>query len=180
MRLPPRPVTDSLLSSYLKNYHWHLLLFHAPTLVNQLQPILEQAIVPKGRLSLVMLLLVILTLGARYVSGDPAQGLCSNKDIRRLETAMKTKIEENFMRILDETSVESVTFTLLFASYCMYNRKPKRAYKLIQMAIRDAQAMGLDRESTWGQLDTTAREVRRRLWWSLYGCDGYGQLFQYE
>jgi hypothetical protein len=179
MPLPSRSVTDLLLSSYLENYHWHLLLFHFPTLFNQFQPILERGIVSKDRPSLVMLLLIILTIGARYVSTDAAHGTYS-KEIQQLGTDMKGKIEENFMCILDDTSVESITFTLLFASYSMYNRKPKRAYKLIQMAIRDAQAIGLNRESTWGQLDTTAREVRRRLWWTLYGCDGYGKLFPYQ
>ncbi|KAK5250429.1 hypothetical protein LTS03_002954 [Exophiala xenobiotica] len=176
MSLPPRSVTDLLLTSYLENYHWHLLLFHFPTLFNQIQPIRERGIVSKDRLSLVMLLLIILTIGARYVTTDTAHGTYSNKEIQQLGTDMKGKIEENFMRILDDTSIESITFTLLFASYSMYNRKPKRAYKLIQMAIRDAQAIGLNRESTWGQLDTTAREVRRRLWWSLYGCDGFNAL----
>ncbi|KAK5459529.1 hypothetical protein LTS15_003657 [Exophiala xenobiotica] len=176
MPLPPRSVTDLLILSYLENYHWHLLLFHYPTLFNQLQPILERGIVSKDRLSLVMLLFIILTIGARYVSIDAAHGTHSNEEIQRLGTDMKGKIEEIFMRILDDTSVESITFTLLFASYSMYNRKPKRAYKLIQMAIRDAQAIGLDRESTWGQLDTAAREVRRRLCWSLYGCDGFNAL----
>ncbi|KAI1622902.1 hypothetical protein EDD37DRAFT_610221 [Exophiala viscosa] len=115
LALPPGPVVSVLLSSYLKNYHWHVMIFHAPTLIKELQPILDHGVVLKDRLTFLLLVLIILTIGAR----------------------------------LDETTLESITFTLLVASYSLYNRKPRRAFKLIQAAIRDAQAIGLDRESTW-------------------------------
>lgn len=155
------------------------MMFHAPTLISELQPILDHGVVAKDRLIFLLLVLIILTIGARYVPKESAQELCPGTDIQALEAVMKNKIEEHFIHTMDETTLESITFTLLVASYSLYNRNPRRAFKLTQAAIRDAQAIGLDRESTWptGESDIL-KEVRRRIWWTLYGCDGYdGQLF---
>ncbi|KIV77329.1 hypothetical protein PV11_09133 [Exophiala sideris] len=177
MTLPPGPIVSVLLSSYLKNYHWHVMIFHAPTLINELQPILDNGVVPKDRLTFLLLVLIILTLGARYVPLESAQEICPGINVQELEATMKNKIEEHFIRTLDETTLESITFTLLVASYSLYNGEPKRAFKLIQAAIRDAQAVGLDRESTWPSDESEIlREVRRRIWWTLYGCDGFVAL----
>ncbi|KAI1612244.1 fungal-specific transcription factor domain-containing protein [Exophiala viscosa] len=177
LALPPGPVVSVLLSSYLKNYHWHVMIFHAPTLIKELQPILDHGVVSKDRLTFLLLVLIILTIGARYVPHESAKELCPGVDIQELEAIMKDKIEEHFIRSLDETTLESITFTLLVSSYSLYNRKPRRAFKLIQAAIRDAQAIGLDRESTWPSDESEIlREVRRRIWWTLYGCDGFVAL----
>ncbi|KAK6368176.1 hypothetical protein LTS17_009917 [Exophiala oligosperma] len=174
--LPPPTVTNFLFSSFLKNYHWHLMTFHAPSFHAELQQIMDSGTVPVDRFPFLMLVLIVLAIGARYPSSDAAQELCPGVDLHQLETVLIANIEQNFLRTLDDTSLESVTFTFLLTSYSLYNLNPRRGYKLFQSVVRDAQLLNLHSESAWNVQNPVSKEVRRRIWWTVYGSDGFAAL----
>ena len=173
MELPPRRVTNLLLDSYLKALHWHLLLFHESALRAELDPILGSGMASHDRRPFLMLVLIILVIGARYVDPDVAQQHCPGVDFPHMHTKMLEKAEENFLAVFDASTVESVSFSILLASLYLYNRRPRRSIVVMGAGVRCAQAMNLHRESSWGNIDTVTREVRRRVFWALYVCDGY-------
>ncbi|KIW16749.1 hypothetical protein PV08_03938 [Exophiala spinifera] len=152
------------------------MTFHAPSFLEELRQIIEGGMVSVDRFPFLMVVLIVLTIGARYCSLDAAQEFCPGVDVRQLERVLEANIEQNFLRTLDDTSVETITFTFLLTSFSLYNRNPSRGYKLFQTVVRDAQLMNLHSEATWNTEDSIAREVRRRIWWTIYGSDGFAAL----
>ncbi|KAF2183786.1 hypothetical protein K469DRAFT_581402 [Zopfia rhizophila CBS 207.26] len=84
-----------------------------------------------------------------------------------------TVLEERVVSILDDITIESITFLFLLSTNYLLSGNTRCAFVIFGMAVRAAQAMGLHKETTWGPIDTIACEVRRRVWWSLYMADGY-------
>ena len=172
MDLPRKDVVQLLVHSYLDAVNWYLCLFHEATLWARLNPIIDSGDVKEGQEAFLMVLLIVLVTGARYMRQEEKQSLNPNIDLAQLQIDIMRKIEERVTLALDESSTDSVTFLFLLCSHNLYNNRPSRAFVLFGAAVRAAQAIGLYNEDLWGTLNHVAREIRRRIWWSLYISDG--------
>ena len=171
MKLPPRQIIYFLLDNYLNSVHWFVIVFHEPTLREELDQIVTSGSVQKSRLSFLTLILVILVMGAKYANHDIASQICPGFSITDLESKLIAKVEEKFLDIFDNVDIESVQTGVLLATYYVYHSKPTRAYVVVGATLKSAKALGLNRESNWGTIDILSREIRRRAWWALYAAD---------
>ena len=170
--LPAPEVINLLLETFIDSVHWFMMVFHEPTLRGELQTIVTTGQVQIHRLSFLILILVILSIGAIYVRDDLVQLRCPGQDMTRLQIRLLRKVEEKFLDVFDEGDIESVQVCILLGSIYIYHRRPKRAFVVLGAALKASHANGLHRESLWGQVTDVTREVRRRVWLALYVYDG--------
>jgi hypothetical protein len=116
-------------------------------------------------------LLVVLAMGARYVSEQEmrAQGL--QYDLDSLQTTFLGRVATGFLSIVDNTGLEAVQICILLSSYYLCHGKPNLGFVVLGTGVRCAHSMDLQREATWTGLSMTAREERKRVWWALYAFD---------
>ncbi|OIW32835.1 hypothetical protein CONLIGDRAFT_153868 [Coniochaeta ligniaria NRRL 30616] len=178
MDLPPRTITTCLLDTFSESVGWYLSLFHEQTLRVRLQRIIEAGRARPDDTTFLMLVLIILATGARYVTDQQKQSYKVEFHTSTLQNQLIVAIEHKLLVALDEATTTSVTLLNLLASHYLFNRKTRRAFTIMAAAVRVAQAMELHNESAWGEINPIEREVRRRLWWTLYTSDRFiAQVF---
>ena len=84
---------------------------------------------------------------------------------------MLKEVQAHLLDVIDIGGVESVQICVLLSSFYMYNGRPNLALAILGAGVQSSQAIGLHKESLWGPLTETAKEVRRRAWWALYVLD---------
>lgn len=176
MDLPSRQVVNFMLDNFLESVHWFMMLFYQPTIRTEIDEIVTSGLIPKRRLSFLILVLLILAMGAKYAAQSDTVEHCSSSELANLRSKFMAKVEEKFLDVFDEGDIESVQISVLLASYYLYHRRPKRAFAVIGAGVKSAQALGLNRELSWGPVSSITREVRRRVWWALFVADGYETL----
>ena len=173
IELPSKDVVIFLVDNFIDAVHWYHCMFHEPTFRKRLQPILESGAYHEGEESFLFLLLIVMVTGAQYLQPEKAQHLPEAVDIRRLQSDLMRALEAKFFIAFDEGSLDSVAFLFLTASHFLLAGRSSRGFTFIGIAVRVGQSIGLYNESLWHNMDPITREMRRRLFWSLYVADGY-------
>jgi hypothetical protein len=171
MDLPPRTITTCLLDTFSESVGWYLSLFHEPTLRVRFQQILNAGRARSDDTTFLMLVLITLATGARYVTDQQKQSYQVEFSTSALQNQLIAAIEQKLLVALDEATTTSVALLNLLVSHYLFNRKTRRAFTIMGAAVRVAQAMELHNESAWGEISPIEREVRRGLWWQLYTSD---------
>jgi hypothetical protein len=172
MPLPPQHIIDFLFAKYLESVHWFMLVFHQPSLQAEMNEIVTTGLVPRHRIPFLVLVLLILGMGARYARESDSGQPVPNTELSKIETKLLFKVEEKFLDVFGEGTIEAVQISSLLASYYLYHRQTKKAFAVVGAGVKSAQAQGLHHEPSWGQIDPVAREVRKRAWWALVVADG--------
>lgn len=73
--------------------------------------------------------------------------------------------------IMDSSSIRSVQTAFVLGVYLMPASAIGASYIYMGLALRKALALNLHRESDDGYLNSREREVRRRLWWTIYSLE---------
>ncbi|EXJ86840.1 hypothetical protein A1O3_03794 [Capronia epimyces CBS 606.96] len=188
-----------LFDTYIRSVHWFMMVVYESSLRAELAEMLRSGRAHRGQKCVLYLIAVILAIGAGYArdesevhvdgqghghgKGHPHDKLPDvdvNIDLTKLQSRLIQTVEANFLDMIDVASVASVQTCILLSSFYLYSHrpkpKPKRCFIINGAALRAAQVLGLHRESTWGAISTVEREVRRRVWWALYVCDGFMAL----
>lgn len=154
-------------------------MFYEPVFRKRLQSVLDYGVVHEREPSLLLLILIVLVTGARYLSPDKAQSLPPDFDLKQCEIDLMQTIESKFMIAFDEGSLDSIAFLYLTASHYVLNGRPSRGFLFLGIAVRVCQCMGIYNESLGTKADAIEQEMRRRLFWSLYVSDGYESLIPF-
>lgn len=156
--------------------HWYHCVFYEPVFRKRLQSILDYGVVHEREGSLLLLLLIVLVTGARYLSPEKARSLPPELDLKQFETDLMQTIESKFMIAFDEGSLDSIAFLYLTASHYVLNGRPSRGFLFLGISVRVCQCVGLYNESLGTKADAIEQEMRRRLFWSHYVSDGYTSI----
>lgn len=173
VELPPVPIIECLLETYIGSIHWYVTLFHEPTLRTRLRALLASGRANSDDFSFLMLIVIILGMAARYVSPQQMKQHGVEFNAPALEAKLVAAAEQQLLQVLEDPSSMAVSFLDLLASHYLFNRKVRRAFVIMGVAMRAAQAMDLHNEPAWGDIPTVERECRRRLWWTLYTSEKY-------
>lgn len=173
MNLPPRHITFALLDSYLESTHWYLNVLHAPSFRAQLERIVATGRACPRQRPFLMLVLVTLVIGARYMSDKEKAAKCGGVSLAELGAAMFEAVERWYLPSMDLVTVDTVAFSFLMASNYLFSRRTRAAYITMGTTVRAAQSIGLHRESLWGNITAGEREARRRVWWLVFIGAGF-------
>jgi hypothetical protein len=148
-----------------------MMIFHEPTFRARYEALASTRSARPDQLNEILLLLVVLAVGARYVSKQEmlAQGL--QYDLDSLQKTFLARVSASFLSIVDNTGLEAVQICILLSSYYLYHGKPNLGFVVLGSGVRCAHSMDLHREAAWTRLSMTAREERKRVWWALYAFD---------
>jgi hypothetical protein len=171
--MPPTAVAEMLFDAYLKSVHWFMLIFHEPSLREEMNSVLATGHVREHNLSTLVLILVVLLIGTKYVAKEDVFSILPPVDLDRLQANLLATVESKFLAVLDQDNVGAIQVCILLSSFYFYHGRPNRCLAINSAAMRMAQNLKFNREDSWHAIDTIEREQRRRAWWALYVLDGF-------
>jgi hypothetical protein len=80
----------------------------------------------------------------------------------------KALTRADFLISEDFTTLQAL---VLYLVSVRFNVKSRLSWTLLGLAVRNATALGLNRESSFASLPPFQKEMRRRLWWQLRNAD---------
>lgn len=171
LELPSKDVCDFLLEIYIESVHWFMMVFHEPSFRRRYNLIVESGYASQSDIHFLSLVMLVLAMGARYVTNEAARERASGTNLEELQLILLAKVRENLFEIFDEGIIESVQVCVLLSSFYLYHGRPNLAFIVLGSGVRCAQAIGLHQESTWRVSSVVEREVRRRVWLAVYVFD---------
>ncbi|RSL93458.1 hypothetical protein CEP52_013230 [Fusarium oligoseptatum] len=166
--LPPREVVDALLDSYRDSVQWYIGVLHEPFLRERLLPIVETGLASPRQRPVLLLALIVLAIGARFISDEAREQRCPGFPLAEVASNMVAAAERWYLPSMDFITVDIVAYSYLLATYYLWNRQTRAAFITTGTTIRAAQFIGLNQETQWGNISAVEKEARRRVWWSVF------------
>ncbi|WJG35640.1 fungal-specific transcription factor domain-containing protein [Fusarium oxysporum Fo47] len=168
MQLPPSEIASLLLDSYIHNTHWYQLVVHEPSFRLEFNEMIRCGSIPPHRFSFLILSMVVLAMGSTFANERAMNQICPGFDLKALQKKMIRKAESNFFEIFEIPTIESAQVGTLLTTYLgFHDNRPRRAYVVLGAALKAALSIGLHNESSWREIDSTQREIRKRCWRAL-------------
>ncbi|RSL55344.1 hypothetical protein CEP54_009409 [Fusarium duplospermum] len=171
--LPPREVVDAVLDSYRGSVQWYIGVLHEPFLRARLLPIVETGLAPPSQRPVLLLALIVLAIGARFISDEARDQNCPGFPLAEVASNMVVGAERWYLPSMDFITVDIVAYSYLLATYYLWNRQTRAAFITTGTTIRAAQFIGLNQETHWGNVSADEKEARRRVWWSVFIGAGF-------
>jgi len=180
--LPPRDIIDTLLTAYMESMHWYLNILDAPSFYNKLEPILATGLAPRSQRPFILKALAAMIMGARLLSDEVKQEKFSTStfSLTDLVSTLTAGVERWYFPLMDSVTPDTVAFSFMMSANYLFNRQIRSAYMAIGTTVRAAESIGLHRESSWGDISTTERENRRRIWWCVFIGSGSVSLLRHQ
>jgi hypothetical protein len=170
--LPSQSQCDMIVSYFLENINWIYQAIHAPSFRQQHATIWASD-VDDLELDCLALLYIILCLGAVYIPSQMAEAVgfeASQLPIlhRRWYAASRQALHEGGYD--SKPTLVQLQVFLLSQLYWYATKNIEALNSHMGQALRNAQALGLDREAP-RSLNCLEREMRHRVWWDLVSSD---------
>ncbi|KAJ5388477.1 hypothetical protein N7509_011018 [Penicillium cosmopolitanum] len=163
--VPPKETATKLLNSYLASIHPSFPIIGISTFVSQFQAYFSQPSLKPGSKWLAILNLIF-AIAAKYEHLTSA-GLNDEEDNHQVyfSRARMLSLEDQLLHHpdLQQLQVEGLT-----CFYMISSGHINRAWKLSGSAVRGALALGLHLRNVGSCTSNTSKEIRYRVWWSLY------------
>lgn len=166
----PADCTNYLWHKYVENVDPLTKIIHVPTL----QPAVEEAASNPDHIPRAFEALLLAIFGAAIMSMSDEECrrvIGKPRAVSRKHYARVTEAALARARVLETTRLHALqALTIhLFAVQDLY--KPRTLWSITGVAIRIAQAMGLERDGSHLGLPYFDAEMRRRIWWALKTFD---------
>ncbi|KAJ5361685.1 hypothetical protein N7541_002529 [Penicillium brevicompactum] len=166
--VPSRETATQLLNAYLTSVHPSFPIIGISTFVPQFQVFFSQPSLKPGNKWLAILNLIF-AIAAKY-------GQLTNADWREedddhqmyFSKARALSLED---QILHHPDLQQLQVEGLTAFYLNALGHINRAWKLSGSAVRGALALGLHLQNVGASISDSSKEIRYRVWWSLYTLD---------
>ncbi|KAK6528768.1 hypothetical protein TWF694_004005 [Orbilia ellipsospora] len=155
---PPSHVADDLIKAYFTYFHKSYPVLHEPTFLAQYKGVLPRPVDGSWPLILNM----IFAIGSWTSSTAP-----NDVDIYYYEQARHHLTADVF----ESGRLGMVQALTLMANYLQKRNKPNSGHIIMGIAIRMALSLGLHREFPDWNVVPLQKEIRRRVWWSLFVLD---------
>jgi proline utilization trans-activator len=162
--LPTREVSDAFIEAYFNQVHPNYLLFHRPTFQNRYEAMWANPgrLVKDEEAGWVCSVCMMLVFGAQALEDrDKAQSI-------QIQHHYLDLVQKRLHSLISATTLINVQALLLLQLYQHNNTERNSAFMLLGCASRMAMALGMHREGTSGGFDALEREVRKRVWWTVY------------
>ena len=162
--LPEREIADSLVKGHFDRVHPNYLLFHRGTFQLRYELMwadhkqLIGAVEPGWLCSVFM----VFVFGARVLEHHDIQKSVLYQ--RRFLRMVQSRIGQ----LITTTNLSNIQALLLLQLHCHNYSERNTACMLLGCASRMAVSLGMHREGATGGFDSIEREVRRRVWWTMY------------
>lgn len=127
----------------------------------------------------VCLVLSVLALGSQWTeierpSGFPTNVLPDGGDPGRVFYEEARLLIPDLM---DRTSLTSIQAPFILGVYSLPDRAPGSAYSYMGLSLRKAVALEIHQQTDDSKISEHEKQVRRRLWWSVYSLERWVFFF---
>ncbi|EPY51720.1 transcription factor [Schizosaccharomyces cryophilus OY26] len=165
--LPPSEVADFLIKTFYRHVQANFFFYHETLLRYRLNIIMnyQNPSVDPGFLCLVMM---IFALGSQFahLEVQSASTLLDNPGKQFFDTARLL-----LPQVILQCKPSLVQVSLLMGLYLQSTLSQKSSYTYFGLALTAAVANGLHRSCENPDIDPKTKELRNRLWWSVYTMD---------
>ncbi|KAJ5550188.1 hypothetical protein N7461_004886 [Penicillium sp. DV-2018c] len=168
---PDQSVAYKLIHIYFQSIHPSFPLLGKTTFLAQYRMFYADPTARPGRQWLAVLNLIFATaavhLSSLRTEGDPDD----YSHLVYFSRAWTLSIGKTSLQ--EDPNLQQVQIEVLVAFYLLANGQINRSWKFCGLAIRSALAMGLNLRLDSQRVAPLSKEVRYRLWWTLYMLDTY-------
>ncbi|KOS38256.1 hypothetical protein ACN38_g10922 [Penicillium nordicum] len=171
---PPRPVADFLLSVFIKHATDTFFYLDQDQMLSDIDQFYMDTTSPlRSDLSFVCLAMATFALGSQWTPLERPEGFAvslhrDNGDLGQVfYTHAKTLIPD----LIDRPCLRSIQAPFLLGVYLMPASAIGSSYIYMGLALRKAMAFDLHLNPEDQAVDSREREVRCRLWWSIYSLE---------
>jgi hypothetical protein len=166
--LPPRPVADVLVDVFFSNVNRDYPVFHR-ALFQAKYEIMWSAN-PDVESSWLMTLYMIFVLGMTASSADSLPpALRTQKDL--LKGQFLSRAKSLLSDIISGATLGHVQALMVYCLHLHISRERNACWNIAGSAIRIAVAIGLHRNGANTKCTLLERELRKRVWWTLYSFE---------
>jgi len=171
IELPSLEVCNKLLETYFSSVHWFSLVVYEPKFRGRYIAVVGSGLASRSDHGFLLLLLMVLIMGCWYTPKNKTQDLgLSPQDMETLRGSLLAVVQQDFMELMDEDSLEFVQVCALLGSFYLYHGRPRSSFSILGAATKTSQAMDLHRESS-SKRSFEDNEERKRVWWTIYTWD---------
>ncbi|KAF2102920.1 hypothetical protein NA57DRAFT_32651, partial [Rhizodiscina lignyota] len=162
--LPPRNVADALVAGFFDRVHADFPLFHRSTFQQRYELSWEAASesTQKADLAWMCCLFMVFVLGAQALEEHDVEQ--SSQLQKRYLALTRARLH----KLVTTSSLQNVQALALLMLYEHNSGERNTAWMLVGCAARMAICLGLHRDNTATSFDSIERNIRRRVWWTLY------------
>ena len=161
--LPPKHVTDRLLSHYRGSVHVYAPMLHWPTFIQEYEALYRAGTFQYSSHIWVALFFAVLACGT-LMDPQPNGSAQEGEGAVYVELALR-----GFNTWSDEFTCDYVRAALLISIYFIEANQRSAGWVWLGAAVRIAQDMGLHMDG--GSYPPLEAEIRKRVWWSVYNWD---------
>ncbi|OXV07842.1 hypothetical protein Egran_04395 [Elaphomyces granulatus] len=166
--LPSRDVANRLFNTYLTSVHPSFPIIGTSTFISQFQLFFSQPSVKPGNKWLAILNLIF-AIASRYLHLVRSEWEGSSDD--HLGYFARAKVLSMDSQFFDHPDLQQLQVEGLSSMYLLATGQINRSWKLSGIAVRGALALGLHLRNVAIYTSDTSKEIRYRVWWSLYTLD---------
>lgn len=164
--IPPRETADLLFNAYLESVHPSFPIIGKITFSSQYRKFMEGPSASPGERWLAILNMIF-AIGARYSHLIQAEWRGDERDhLVYFSRARLLSLNGNTM--FNHPDLQQVQVSGLIAFYLMATSQINRAWTIGGIAVRAAIALGINMRNDSVRTPDTSKEIRYRVWWSLY------------
>ncbi|MCJ1245580.1 hypothetical protein MMC30_002784 [Trapelia coarctata] len=167
--LPPRPIAEFLLHTYIESVHPTFPVIGKLNFRNQVQNFFNNEQSTPGK-SWLAILNLIFAIAAKYSHLVQAELRGDERDhlIYFTRARLLGMDSESILALPD---LQRVQIAGLMSFYLMSVNQINRAWTMCGLAMRYSVALGLHLRNENPRLPDTAKEIRYRVWWAIFGLE---------
>ncbi|EPS25587.1 hypothetical protein PDE_00521 [Penicillium oxalicum 114-2] len=166
--VPTRDIASKLLNAYLTSVHPSFPIIGISTFLSQFQVFFNQPSLKPGSKWLAILNLVF-AIASKYGQLTNAEWVEGEDDHEIYFSRARNLCLEN--QFLQHPDLQQLQIEGLASFYLTASGHINRAWKLAGGAVRGALGLGLHLQNVGGCTSDTSKEIRYRVWWSLYDIE---------
>ncbi|KAJ9145455.1 Transcription factor [Pleurostoma richardsiae] len=173
--LPSQNQCDLLVSYFFENINWVYQVIHGPSFRAEYAALWAKDVADVDLIWL-SLLFIIVCLSSMCMPGEMAEAVgFETADMegltRRWYLACRQALQAGGYDA--KPTLTQIQVFLISQPYWYSTKSIETLNSHLGQAIRNAQALGLDKESPASITDCLEREMRHRVWWDLVTCDTF-------
>ncbi|KAF1960472.1 hypothetical protein CC80DRAFT_489604 [Byssothecium circinans] len=173
--VPPRSITDAFVNHFLTVVNYRYNAIYGPTFTEKyVQWWSDRANSRRLSPEFTCLLLRVLSYSVQYLSPSLRKMIefelaCSSQDLSERFSAAAEKLSKAFPP--SSTSIERVQEQFLKGAWLKSESRMVESWHVLGHTIREAQELGIDKETGSEDISEFDKEIRRRLWALLFIWD---------
>lgn len=163
--LPPRTLSDALVSAYFERIHIYFPLFHRGIFESKLESSYARSVESVNQyddIGWLVCLALVFSFGCEQLhEQDPDEA-------HKLQVKYLTFTKTYFRELVATTGLTNIQALVLLSMHHHSIGQKSSCWLLTGLAARMAITMGMHRDKTNLEFDPLERNTRRQVWWSVY------------